>query len=259
MNAVDTNVFVYFFDREEPTKQTQATQLLDRLVQRPTETVLLWQVAAELLSCLRRWEATGKRSSADVDSDIHDVLAMFPLVKCVLSAGVREVGAVVGIDWRSILHWRSTDEREDEGTGRGGGRGTGDLGDGPPTAAQRRASWTRDRTIRAVRRVEGTGGAGVRRAGADAVGAVRGMSGRGGRAVRAEASHPAHRRRAWFENRHPSNMTLFLVETCSPCMGVDLELVWNVTDNHVYMTGPAAEVFQGEWLGGHPRAESDRR
>ncbi len=79
MNAVDTNVFVYFFDREEPTKQTQATELLDGLVQRPTRTVLLWQVAAELLSCLRRWETTGKRSSADVDSDIHDVLGIFPL------------------------------------------------------------------------------------------------------------------------------------------------------------------------------------
>ncbi len=54
-------------------------------------------------------------------------------------------------------------------------------------------------------------------------------------------------------------MTLFLVETCRPCMGGELELVWNANDNHVYMTGPAAEVFQGEWLGGHPRAESDRR
>ena len=41
--------------------------------------------------------------------------------------------------------------------------------------------------------------------------------------------------------------------------GGDLKLVWNANDNHVYMTGPAAEVFQGEWLGGHPRAESDRR
>ena len=41
--------------------------------------------------------------------------------------------------------------------------------------------------------------------------------------------------------------------------GGELELVWKANDNHVYMTGPAAEVFQGEWLGGHPRAESDRR
>ena len=29
--------------------------------------------------------------------------------------------------------------------------------------------------------------------------------------------------------------------------GGDLELEWNETDNHVYMTGPATEVFTGEW------------
>ena len=30
-------------------------------------------------------------------------------------------------------------------------------------------------------------------------------------------------------------------------LGGDLDLEWNETDNHVYMTGPAEEVFQGEW------------
>jgi diaminopimelate epimerase len=30
-------------------------------------------------------------------------------------------------------------------------------------------------------------------------------------------------------------------------LGGDLELLWNETDNHVYKTGPAVEVFQGEW------------
>ena len=30
-------------------------------------------------------------------------------------------------------------------------------------------------------------------------------------------------------------------------LGGDLELEWNEADNHVYMTGPAAEVFSGEW------------
>ncbi|HKD36673.1 MAG TPA: diaminopimelate epimerase [Pirellulales bacterium] len=29
--------------------------------------------------------------------------------------------------------------------------------------------------------------------------------------------------------------------------GGDLELEWNAADNHVYMTGPAVEVFSGEW------------
>jgi len=79
MNAVDTNVFVYFFDDEEPAKQAQATALLDQLVQPPSETVLLWQVAGELLSCLRRWQWAGNRSDADVNADIRNILAMFPL------------------------------------------------------------------------------------------------------------------------------------------------------------------------------------
>ena len=41
MNAVDTNVLVYALDSDEPLKQARAHQLLDRLVQRPAETVLL--------------------------------------------------------------------------------------------------------------------------------------------------------------------------------------------------------------------------
>ena len=30
--------------------------------------------------------------------------------------------------------------------------------------------------------------------------------------------------------------------------GGDLEIHWSDADNHVYLTGPAVEVFQGEWL-----------
>ena len=29
--------------------------------------------------------------------------------------------------------------------------------------------------------------------------------------------------------------------------GGDLHLDWQETDNHVYLTGPAVEVFSGEW------------
>ena len=31
--------------------------------------------------------------------------------------------------------------------------------------------------------------------------------------------------------------------------GGDLQLVWSAADNHVYLTGPAVEVFSGDWPG----------
>src|SRR5690606_1821217 len=36
--------------------------------------------------------------------------------------------------------------------------------------------------------------------------------------------------------------------------GGDLQLEWRETDNHVMMTGPAVEVFQGEWHAPVPAA-----
>ena len=47
MNAIDTNVLVYMHDADEPTKQSKATTLVNQLMQRPADTLLLWQVAAE--------------------------------------------------------------------------------------------------------------------------------------------------------------------------------------------------------------------
>src|SRR5688500_9572271 len=78
MNAVDTNVLVYALDASEPAKQAKAQNLLARLISSPEDTVLLWQVANELLNCLRKWEAAGRITSADVESHFHDTLAMFP-------------------------------------------------------------------------------------------------------------------------------------------------------------------------------------
>ncbi len=60
MNAIDTNVLVYFVDEHEPAKQAKATELLERLSEEERETALLWQVAVEFLSCLRRWENDGR-------------------------------------------------------------------------------------------------------------------------------------------------------------------------------------------------------
>lgn len=80
MNAVDTNVLVYSLDADEPEKQAKALDLLDDLRRSPSESPLLWQVAGEFLSCLRRWESEGHISASDVAANIHDLLAIFPLV-----------------------------------------------------------------------------------------------------------------------------------------------------------------------------------
>ena len=80
MNAVDTNVLVYAFDSDEPVKQKRAMDLLDQLVLPPIETILLWQVVAEFLACLRKWEAAAKLSGSEAETYLNRVLSMFPLV-----------------------------------------------------------------------------------------------------------------------------------------------------------------------------------
>ena len=79
MNAVDTNVFVYALDADEPEKQQQAIDLIDRLCEESSETILLWQVAGEFLSCLRRWESAGVVSSTETESHLEQLLQTFPL------------------------------------------------------------------------------------------------------------------------------------------------------------------------------------
>jgi len=39
MNAIDTNVYVYALDADEPVKQIKAIELLDRLALTPAETI----------------------------------------------------------------------------------------------------------------------------------------------------------------------------------------------------------------------------
>jgi len=45
MNAVDTDVYVYALDADEPAKQVKAQGLIGRLMQLPIVTLLLWHVA----------------------------------------------------------------------------------------------------------------------------------------------------------------------------------------------------------------------
>jgi predicted nucleic acid-binding protein len=104
MNAVDTNVFVYALDADEPDKQNKAVDLIDQLAQVPSETVLLWQVAGEFLSCMRRWEAAGRISAADVEANLMDLRSEFPLA--LPSAAVLDGALDLGTRY-SLSHWDS--------------------------------------------------------------------------------------------------------------------------------------------------------
>jgi predicted nucleic acid-binding protein len=79
MNAVDTNVLVYAFDEDEPIKQAKANELLGRLSQFPADTFIPWQVAAEFLAVLRRWQVAGQLKAAEVEEAFRIVRGMLPL------------------------------------------------------------------------------------------------------------------------------------------------------------------------------------
>lgn len=104
MNAVDTNVFIYGLDDGDPDKQAKAQELIARLVQPPVETVLLWQVAGELLNCLRKSESEGRLTSADVEAHFRDAFALFPL--SIPAAKVFEIAFALHARF-SLSHWVS--------------------------------------------------------------------------------------------------------------------------------------------------------
>jgi predicted nucleic acid-binding protein len=104
MNAVDTNVFVYALDADEPVKQAKALDLFQQLTQTSGSTVLPWQVAAELLSNLRKRESAGRITGSEVESRFRKFLAMFPLA----IPGVQVFTTYFHLHARfSLSHWDS--------------------------------------------------------------------------------------------------------------------------------------------------------
>src|SRR4051812_31126062 len=79
MIAVDTNVLVYMVDNSQPLKQQIAKDLVKDLHSKGTG-VLLWQVAAELLAGLRRWQQQGKLTDPEVSGPLTRVRGILPLV-----------------------------------------------------------------------------------------------------------------------------------------------------------------------------------
>ena len=104
MNAVDTNVFVYALDNDEPLKQAKAQDLFQRLALASGSTVLPWQVAGEILSNLRKRESAGRITPAEVEDHFRKFLAMFPLV--IPNAGVFSTYFNLRARF-SLSHWDS--------------------------------------------------------------------------------------------------------------------------------------------------------
>jgi len=79
MNAVDTNVFLYSIDRNDPTKQLKAQQLFQQPRSAAQPTFLLWQVLGELGQQLRRWRDQGRLTPAEFSQHIQTFRHLFPL------------------------------------------------------------------------------------------------------------------------------------------------------------------------------------
>ena len=79
MIAFDTNVFVYALDTCELVKQSIAQELIDDSLQSGDEVVMLWQVACEILACLRRWEDSGRITNEELEEYALRYSLLFPL------------------------------------------------------------------------------------------------------------------------------------------------------------------------------------
>lgn len=104
MIAIDTNILVYAIDNDAPIKQAKSLDLLSRLRQVPGSTILLWQVAAELLSVLRKRQSKGRITSTEVETHYRQYGMMFPLVV----PGPRVIATYFDLHARfSLSHWDS--------------------------------------------------------------------------------------------------------------------------------------------------------
>ena len=104
MNAIDTNIFAYALDATEPSKQARARALIDGAFASAEPTVIPWQVAVELLACLRKWESAGKMSRDDVQSRFTEFLGVWRLA--LPTVNVFEVSFRLR-KGHSLSHWDS--------------------------------------------------------------------------------------------------------------------------------------------------------
>lgn len=104
MNAVDTNVFVYARDTNEPVKRMKAIDLIDQLIRARQPIVIPWQVAAEFVSVMRRWEQLGRITRQVTESNVRHLVSTFSI----RSPRIDHLQSALDLSTRhSLSHWDS--------------------------------------------------------------------------------------------------------------------------------------------------------
>ena len=91
-------------DDTEAVKQAKARMLIQQLVAGSEPTVLLWQVLAETVHQLRRWQVQGELTEAEFDQHVRTLQTLFPLVAPTL--GVLDHALDLGKRY-SLAYWDS--------------------------------------------------------------------------------------------------------------------------------------------------------
>lgn len=104
MIAIDTNIFLYAVDDDEPEKQRRALNLLIQLDASPTPVLLLWQVVVEFLAGLRRWARSGKLDPNSVEVKLEEVLSLYDL--CLPTRDLLGISLMLSAKYQ-VSHWDS--------------------------------------------------------------------------------------------------------------------------------------------------------
>jgi predicted nucleic acid-binding protein len=104
MNAVDTNVLVYAVDSTERDKSVIASNLLKHLMTIQEPLVIPWQVAAEFLTTLRKWEDARRIRRDDTLTHLTRFISTLPIAY----PTVRSLSIALELsDRHSLSHWDS--------------------------------------------------------------------------------------------------------------------------------------------------------
>jgi predicted nucleic acid-binding protein len=104
MKAVDTNVLIYAVDAADPIKQERAGAILSQLSNDREDCRIVWQVAAEFLSFLRKWMAAGRLTLPELRDCHFHVLNLFPLA--IPTVAVFDLSLDLSSRY-SLSHWDS--------------------------------------------------------------------------------------------------------------------------------------------------------